>query len=113
MRKASLALAFAVLSFAACGTAKAQPPVPGQPYQVPVGFEAYGPGSVISYGGCSYVIQPDRTMLLSAASPAYFTTASTYSWQPAPTYWYPFRSGWGCYGWGGYRHYYRHHYRCL
>ena len=39
----------------------------GQPYQVPAGFESYGPGTLISYGGYNYVIQGDGTMLLQAA----------------------------------------------
>ena len=31
---------------------------------MPAGYEAYGAGTVISYGGFSYVIQGDGTMLL-------------------------------------------------
>ena len=32
-----------------CGTVHAQ--VAGQPYQVPVGYEGYGAGTLVSYGG--------------------------------------------------------------
>jgi len=34
----------------------------GQRYQIPAGYEAYGPGSPISYGGANYVINGDGTM---------------------------------------------------
>ena len=44
-----MAFATAVL-LATCGTARAQAPVPGQPYQVPAGYEAYQAGTLISYG---------------------------------------------------------------
>ncbi len=44
--------------------AHAQAPTPGQPYQIPAGFEGYGPGTLISYGGYNYVTQGDGTMLL-------------------------------------------------
>jgi len=44
--------------------AHAQAPIPGQPYQIPAGFEGYGPGTLISYGGNNYVTQGDGTMLL-------------------------------------------------
>ena len=43
--------------------AHAQAPTPGQPYQIPAGFEGYGPGTLISYGGYNYVTQGDGTML--------------------------------------------------
>jgi hypothetical protein len=47
-------------------SARAQAPVPGQPYQVPDGYTGYGSGTLISYGGYNYVIQGDGTMLLAA-----------------------------------------------
>jgi hypothetical protein len=114
MKKFSLALALAVLSLAAGGTARAQSPVLGQPYQVPAGYEGYGAGTVISYGGSSYVIQADRTMLLTAAPTTYYQSyyqaPATY-WQPVPSYGYTYRPGWGFWGWGGYRHcHFRRHY---
>jgi hypothetical protein len=46
-----------------------QPPqqgyVAGQRYQIPAGYEAYGPGTTISYGGANYVIGADGTMVAS------------------------------------------------
>jgi len=48
-----------------CGTARAQGPIAGQPYQVPAGYEAYGAGTLINYGGFNYVIRGDGTMLLA------------------------------------------------
>ena len=53
------------LLLALCGTARAQGPVAGQPYQVPAGYRAHGAGTVISFSGFSYVIQGDETMLLA------------------------------------------------
>jgi len=53
------------LLFSLCGTARAQGPIAGQPYQVPAGYEAYGAGTLISYGGFNYVIQGNGTMLLA------------------------------------------------
>jgi len=47
--------------------AHAQAPTPGQPYQIPAGFEGYGPGTLIAYGGYNYVTQGDGTMLLQQA----------------------------------------------
>lgn len=46
-------------------SAHAQAPVPGQPYAIPQGYEGYSPGSLIAYGGYSYVIQDNATMLLA------------------------------------------------
>jgi hypothetical protein len=40
-------------------------PSAGQPYQVPPGYESYGAGTLINYGGLDYVIQGDGTMLLA------------------------------------------------
>jgi hypothetical protein len=57
------------LSFA--GTAMAQAPVAGQPYFVPAGYEGYGAGTTISYGGYNYVLQGNGTMLLAAGGPTY------------------------------------------
>jgi hypothetical protein len=45
--------------------ARAQAPIVGQPYQVPAEYSAYVPGSVVNYGGYSYVIQGNGTMLLN------------------------------------------------
>ena len=38
----------------------------GQRYQIPAGYEAYGPGTTISYGGANYVVGGDGTMAASA-----------------------------------------------
>ena len=40
--------------------------VAGQPYQIPAGYESYPVGTLITYGGFNYVIQPGGTMLLAA-----------------------------------------------
>ena len=61
--------------------AHAQAPIPGQPYQIPAGFEGYGPGTLISYGGNNYVTQGDGTMLLQQAG--YSGSAATAE-GPAP-----------------------------
>jgi hypothetical protein len=107
MKRFSLVIALAFLSLAACGAARAQSPVFGQPYQVPIGYEGYGAGTVISYGGASYVIQGDRTMLLRSSPTCDYQTP-TYYWQPVTPSWYAYRPAWGCWGWGwgGYRHHY-------
>jgi hypothetical protein len=70
MRRLTLAALFGLLSVVASASARAQGPYPGQPYQVPAGYEAYGPGTLINYGGYDYVIQGDGTMLV-AAQPAF------------------------------------------
>jgi len=41
--------------------AVSQPTAP-QRYQIPAGYEAYGPGTLINYGGANYVIGGDGTM---------------------------------------------------
>ena len=38
--------------------------LPGQPYQIPAGYEGAPAGASISYGGAYYVIQDNGTMLL-------------------------------------------------
>ncbi len=57
--KAALAVGLFVLMG---GPAHSQ--VPGQPYQIPPGFEGVAVGDVISYGGATYVIQENQTMIL-------------------------------------------------
>ena len=42
--------------------------VPGQPYQIPAGYEGYSAGTLITYGGANYVIQDNGTMLLADTS---------------------------------------------
>ncbi|HKM52307.1 MAG TPA: hypothetical protein VJY33_02795 [Isosphaeraceae bacterium] len=37
-------------------------PIAPQRYQIPAGYEAYGPGTLINYGGANYVIGGDGTM---------------------------------------------------
>jgi len=68
MKKLLPMFALAVLFLSACGSAMAQAPIAGQPYQVPPGYEGYGAGTLVAYGGYSYVIQGDGTMLLSCPS---------------------------------------------
>jgi hypothetical protein len=85
MKKSLPVLAIAVLILGACGTARAQAPVPGQPYQVPAGYEAYGAGTLVAYGGYNYVIQCDGTMQFSPPSVP-CTQSSTCSQQPATFY---------------------------
>ena len=50
-----------------CATVHAQ--VPGQPYEIPAGYEGYSAGTLINYGGANYVIQDNGTMLLPAQAP--------------------------------------------
>ena len=94
MKKTLPALALAVLFLGACGTAEAQAPVFSQPYQVPAGYEGYGAGTLVTYGGYNYVIQGDGTMLVSSPS-------VTCNQQPATVSWYVTQPT-------GY-HVYRHH----
>jgi hypothetical protein len=64
-----------------CATTHAQ--VPGQPYQVPAGYEGYSVGTLISYGGANYVIQGNGTMLLAAqGSTDNSGQATTPAWRP-------------------------------
>jgi hypothetical protein len=44
----------------------ADDPLAGQAYQIPDGYSGYAAGSVITYGGSSYVLQSNGTMLLSS-----------------------------------------------
>ncbi len=67
--RSHLLLSLAILACLGVSTpAHAQAPIPGQPYQVPAGFEGYGPGTLISYGGYNYATQGDGTMLLQQAA---------------------------------------------
>ena len=65
MRKFSLMAFVTAMLLVMVGNARAQTPIPGQPYQVPAGYEAYQAGTLISYGGYNYVIQGGGTMLLA------------------------------------------------
>jgi hypothetical protein len=58
-----------LLSF--CGRANAQAPVPGQPYQIPAGYEGYPAGTVITYVDYNYVILSDTTMVLAEQATDY------------------------------------------
>ena len=110
MKKSLPVLALAVLILGACGTARAQAPVPGQPYQVPAGFEGYGVGTLVSYGGYNYVIQGDGTMQVS--SPSASCTQSTCHQQPATFYGYATQpTATYVYQPSYYRHHHGYHYR--
>ena len=85
MKKSLPVLALAVLLVGACGTARAQAPVSGQPYQVPAGYEGYGAGTLVAYAGYNYVIQGDGTMQFSSPSVP-CTQSSTCYQQPATFY---------------------------
>ena len=67
MKTAFGTLLFGFLLVTFSGTARAQGPVAGQPYQVPAGYQSYGAGTLIAYGGYNYVIQSNGTMLLSGS----------------------------------------------
>ena len=108
MKKSLPLLALAVLILGSCGTAKAQAPVPGQPYQVPAGYEGYGAGTLVAYAGYNYVVQGDGTMQFSSpsvscnqSSTCHQQPAAFYSYavQPTVSYFYQPR-------------FYRHHTRC-
>jgi hypothetical protein len=73
---------FGVLLLALGGVARAQEPFAGQPYQVPPGYEMYGAGTLISFGGFNYVVQGDGTMLLAAAPTVYPVQQQFYYYQP-------------------------------
>jgi hypothetical protein len=57
-----------LLSFSLCSPAKAQGPIPEQAYQIPDGYGNQAAGTTITYGGASYVIQDNGTMLLATGS---------------------------------------------
>ena len=108
MRMLCLAVVCGAMLIAIPNAARAQAPVPGQPYQVPFEFSGYGPGTLINYGGFNYVIQGDGTMLLSqdpgfTYSSQYGPPATTYYFVQRPTYnpWVRYHSRW--HG-GGYVH---------
>jgi len=92
MRRLTFMAFFGLLSLATSGSAHAQGPCPGQPYQVPAGYEAYGPGAPINYGGYNYVIQRDGTMLV-AAQPTFTPAPPPVQYvafdQPQPQYFQP------------------------
>jgi len=65
-----------------------QTPIFGQLYLVPSGFDNYGPGSYIDYGGATYQIGDGGTMALSAGAsgPVYgqaYTVPAEYADTPA------------------------------
>ena len=74
MKRYVLAAACGLMILSFAGPARAQGPVPGQPYQIPDGYAGYVADPTIAYGGFNYVIQADGTMLL-ANQPA--STAAT------------------------------------
>lgn len=81
MRRFILTTLFGLAIGVICTPVRAQAPVSGQPYMVPTGYESYGPGTLISYGGYNYVIQEGGTMLLTSSpyetgSISYYTTPS-------------------------------------
>jgi len=63
----------------------------GQRYQLPAGYEAYGPGTTISYGGANYVIGDDGTMAASAGG-------SQGALQPTASQRYRIPAGYEAYG---------------
>jgi hypothetical protein len=65
MKRNTLTALLVGLLLPICGIARAQGPVAGQRYQIPAGYESYGAGTLINYGGFNYVIQGDGTMLLA------------------------------------------------
>ncbi len=81
--------AFVLVVLAAYQTASAQAPVEGQPYQVPAGFRAYGPGSLITYGGRNYVVQTGGTMLLVRQQPGMTAPPRVQSPVPGQAYQIP------------------------
>ena len=113
MRMLCLTVLCGAMFIAMPSAARAQAPILGQPYQVPIEYSGYGAGTLINYGGYNYVIQGDRTMLLSQDSG--FTYSSQYGPPATTTYfvqqpvynpWGGYRSGWygGCYRHGWRRH---------
>jgi hypothetical protein len=93
MRRLCLTATLGLLCLAASGSARAYQvfvgPIPGQSYQVPAEYAGYAPGSVINYGGYSYILGGDGTMTYYQ-QPVY----------PAYTYYYPYHH---------WHHYYHHH----
>ena len=98
------------------GGISAQAQVAGQPYQVPQGYEQYGAGTLINYGGSNYVTSGDGTMLLAAdqggqsqgiiGQPVYQQYQTYYYPVYQGGYYYrPFRYYYG----GGYWHHHHHY----
>lgn len=62
MRMSCLMAICGLLIMSSPGSARAQAPIPGQPYQVPAELAGFAPGSVCAYGGFNYVIRGGGTM---------------------------------------------------
>lgn len=95
MRLAMLVVSVVFLSLPS--NSFAQAPTAGLPYQVPVGFEAYPLGTLITYGGYNYVVQPNATMLLAASQAA---QAPQVVQATQPTQYYQVPAGYGGYAAG-------------
>jgi hypothetical protein len=99
MRMFCLTILCGAMLTALPSAARAQAPILGQPYQVPLELSSYGAGTLINYGGFNYVIQGDGTMLPFHDSG--FTYSSFYG-PPAATYFLiqqPVYSAWGAVNW--------------
>jgi hypothetical protein len=79
-----LAASIVIAATEFAGGAHAQAPVAGVAYQVPSAYAGVPPGTLIPYGGYSYVSQGNGTMLLAASqAPA---TPPVASYAPGVTY---------------------------
>lgn len=105
MRVATFVVSVVLLSIPSISFAQA--PAAGVPYQIPAGFEAYPSGTLITYGGYNYVVQPNATMLMAASQAAQIPQVV----QPTqPTQYYQVPAGYGGYApgtainYGGYNY---------
>jgi hypothetical protein len=83
--------------------ARAQAPIAGVSYQVPSTYAGVPPGTLVVYGGYSYVAQGDGTMLLAANQAPTPPPVATYSpgityanpaYVPSVNYYAPVTPGW-------------------
>ncbi len=98
MRVATFVVSVVFLSLPSISFAQA--PAAGVPYQIPAGFEAYPSGTLITYGGYNYVVQPNATMLLAASQPAQVPQVVQPTQPTQPTQYYQVPAGYGGYAAG-------------
>lgn len=98
-----LAATFVIVAAEFGGDLYAQAPVAGVAYQVPSAHANVPPGTLIQYGGYSYVAQGNGTMLLTAQQAAAPPPVATYApgvtytnpaYAPYANYYGPVRPGW-------------------
>lgn len=98
-----IAASILIGGFALSPESRAQAPIAGVAYQVPSMYASVPPGTLIPYGGYSYVAQGNGTMLLAAAQAAAPPPVTSYAppvtyanpgYVPYTNYYAPVSPGW-------------------